>query len=185
MDDEDIMSIVLYHLAQDCTTSREWHKTFCILSLVSKDTKRLARLDLLWKNACRQRWQGRFESECWMREAKEAAAAAAASAAKARSPASTWLTHFRLREQEIVKEYPCFAMGGGLTLGSPIGLHLFEPRYRLLIATAMERDAKFVFAHRPPHVGDIVWLCECHHVSMHAHSKLRPPPLICVHARTR
>ena len=49
---------------------------------------------------------------------------------------------------------PIFYMSPGCRVGQPIALHLFEPRYRILIRRAMEGNYMFVYAARTPKRGD-------------------------------
>ena len=48
---------------------------------------------------------------------------------------------------------PIFYMSPGCRVGQPIALHLFEPRYRILIRRAMEGNNMFVYAARTPKGG--------------------------------
>ena len=49
-------------------------------------------------------------------------------------------------------------------LAQPVGLHFFEPRYRKLIAFAMQTDRRFVWASGRLGAGQRVYLCEAHNV---------------------
>ena len=104
------------------------------------------------------------------------------------------LTPLLLTVRSLLADWPVFYMGGSLALGKPvccllyhclaitpsattcitpplarpqIGLHLFEPRYRLLIKVAMQSDRRFVFSSNAPRPDDTAYLCECHRVSMY------------------
>ena len=48
---------------------------------------------------------------------------------------------------------PIFYMSPGCRVGQPVALHLFEPRYRILIRRAMEGNNMFVYAARTPKRG--------------------------------
>ncbi len=49
---------------------------------------------------------------------------------------------------------PIFYMSPGCRVGQPIALHMFEPRYRILIRRAMEGNNLFVYAARTPRFGN-------------------------------
>jgi hypothetical protein len=57
-----------------------------------------------------------------------------------------------LREKALQK-LPIFFMSPGVQEGDPVALHLFEPRYKILIRRAMEGDKTFVFAGHVPRPG--------------------------------
>jgi len=48
------------------------------------------------------------------------------------------------------EELPVFYLGSGCRVGQDISLHLFEPRYKILIRRALEGSRRFVFATRQP-----------------------------------
>lgn len=164
MFDDDILAEVLTQLA--CASiakvpfSDEWLSTFSSVCLVASRFHRLAQLDAVWEPVCRRRWRLHMCEEEWIEAAKLAIEPSDA-------PVPTWKRQYRLREADIIKQYPVFAMGGSLNISEPFGIHFFEPRYRRLIAHAMDTDAKFVFATSRPRAGIGAYLCECHRVHMY------------------
>ncbi|EOD06086.1 hypothetical protein EMIHUDRAFT_359633 [Emiliania huxleyi CCMP1516] len=149
MEDDDVLSEVMLALAKGCN-AEEWLLAFLSASGVCRRFHDCASLPHVWEAACAVRWCGHLKRREWM-------------LAGAEDPGG-WMAQYRRREAERIKEYPVFFMGGAMTLARPVGLHFFEPRYRRLIAIAMETDAKFVFAPEAPHAGQVAWLCECHNV---------------------
>ena len=184
MEDDDLLTEVLLQLSRSCASGSSedpsdpsWPSVFATLKQVSKRVNRLAKHDLIWQEVCERRWHGQLHTEAWQLIARDAVHASALRR-KRHDPSpcydddddpATWMRQYFLREKEIVCEHPVFAMGGNIMLGGPVGLHLFEPRYRLLIRHAIARDPahpKFIFAGGHTTPGDIVWLCECHQVSL-------------------
>jgi len=92
---------------------------------------------------------------------------AAADAARA-GGSGQWYRQFTLRESDILKWHPVFAMHAQLNIGIPSGLHFFEPRYRMLVQRALASDGKFVFAVSQPQIGSVAYLCELHNVMVYA-----------------
>ncbi|KAG8463043.1 hypothetical protein KFE25_001816 [Diacronema lutheri] len=48
---------------------------------------------------------------------------------------------------------PIFTMPPGASVGAHVNLHLFEPRYKILIRRAIAGNRLFVFTAQPPHAG--------------------------------
>ena len=150
MDDDDVITAVLGQLQQ-----QHGVEPFTAAASVNRQFGRLAALDLFWRELCARRWE-LFPDAPLYRAAAEAdiAAAQAAvtegdSAPQGGAPAAAaalWRGAYVKREAELERDYPCFCMPGNLRLTEPIGLHFFEPRYRKLIAVAMQTDRRFVWA---------------------------------------
>ena len=143
MEDDDVLSEVMLALAKGCN-AEEWLLAFLSASRVCRRFHDCASLPHVWEAACAVRWCGHLKRREWM-------------LAGAEDPGG-WKAQYRRREAELIKEYPVFFMGGAMTLARPVGLHFFEPRYRRLIAIAMETDARFVFAPEAPHAGQVSML---------------------------
>ena len=150
LDDDDLLSEVLSHCV--IMAPHKWPAAFASLCRVSQRFHRLAQHDSMWRPACELRWSGQIQESQWV---------------SAKPSDVSWKAHYRHVEQELVREHPVFAMGGALQMGRPFSIHFFEPRYRRLIAIAMERDRKYVFASSLPRKNDIAWLCEAHQVHIH------------------
>ena len=168
MDDDDVITAVLGQLQQ-----QHGVEPFTAAASVNRQFGRLAALDLFWRELCARRWE-LFPDAPLYRAAAEAdiAAAQAAvtegdSAPQGGAPAAaaaSWRGAYVKREAELERDYPCFCMPGNLRLTEPIGLHFFEPRYRKLIAVAMQTDRRFVWASGRLSAGQRVYLCEAHNV---------------------
>lgn len=154
MDEEDVVIEVMRQVAlQGCAT-------IASLAAVNKQMCHLARLDTIWRTLCQRRWGPYAQASSWLADAARAEADAA-------DTAGVWKAAYIRRERELISEWPVFIMGGSLCIGQLVGLHLFEPRYRLLIAHAMRTDQRFVFSSGCPQQGTIAFLCECHNVQMY------------------
>ena len=55
--------------------------------------------------------------------------------------------------QQAERELPIFAMSPGTRVGAPVALHLFEPRYKILIRRAWEGNRLFVYCGTRPAEG--------------------------------
>jgi hypothetical protein len=90
-------------------------------------------------------------------------------------PSRRWPLLYSSRQAELTITRPIFAMPSALSPGVPIGLHLFEPRYRRLIAVALHNAMEnsvsahptFIFSTRVPAAGVLAYLCEAHLVQLH------------------
>ena len=165
---DDILAEVLTQLAigsdAEVPFSDEWLRHFPTVCLVAHRFHRAAQLDAVWQPVCSRRWKLQTDEEKWLAAAVRAAAQAAAQ--QPSEPQPTWKAQYRLREDgDILKEYPVFFMGGSPVVhGHPFGIHFFEPRYRRLVAHAMNTDRKFVYAVKRPRANLRAMLCECHRV---------------------
>ena len=119
----------------------DWLVTYARLARTCKRWCRLAKSDEAWRAACEKRWRLQLCEDEYL-EAAQTAAAEAVTAHVASEVRTTYLEHYRKRESELIDTWPVFYMGGQLQPATPIGLHFFEPRYRLLIQKAVERDHK-------------------------------------------
>ena len=164
MDSDDVLTEIMYQLVRGCSNPHAAANALATISPVSWRFARLAKLDLFWRPIALQRWHCQHDEATYLQAAAEAAAVALLPGTAA---AGTWREHFRRREDDLVLDFPVFFMGSELYPAQPIGLHLFEPRYRRLIQVAMARDERFIFAMRPPKAGLETWLCECHSVSIY------------------
>lgn len=156
MDEDDIITPVLAQLVSSGA------KHICVAAQVSRQFRRLAALDLFWRPLCERRWVCFPDGRTWLAEST-----AKLNAAASPGGAPRWRNEYARRARALVKQYPCFCMGSSLNIGEPIGLHLFEPRYRLLIKTAMEGDGRFLFPSGRPMAGQCHYLCEAHNVTIY------------------
>jgi len=155
MDEDDIITPVLGHLCQ--MGVRDFGAAAC----VSQQFRRLCSLEMFWRPLCEQRWALFPDGPEYLDVANRAIADAGAGAL------ASWRREYLLREQLLVKDYPCFCMGSNLGIGEPIGLHFFEPRYRVLIRMAMQGDRRFFFPAGRPSRGSLHYLCEAHNVRIY------------------
>jgi len=58
-------------------------------------------------------------------------------------------------QAEADRQLPVFFMHPGSAVGEPVALHLFEPRYKILIRRAWEGRKLFVFCARTPRQGEL------------------------------
>ena len=72
------------------------------------------------------------------------------------------LASMQLELEELLEkdeqQLPIFYMSRGCAVGQEVKLHLFEPRYRILIRRAMEGNRMFLYASTQPQAGDEVVL---------------------------
>ena len=140
----------LLHMCRQLSIMTEpgsWPKTYAAVSSVCSRWRSCAQHDLIWKPACERRWNLQLSEVDYMTAARDAAEAAGANRQTGGSSnegatelPATWMAHYVQREKSIIDTLPVFFMGGNLQAARPFGLHLFEPRYRRLIAKARERD---------------------------------------------
>ena len=157
---EEVLVEILAHVRQPSTLCH-------IVALSMRRLSTLCRANRIWCLLCELRWTGRAQAPVWQ---------ARATAQQHLGVADAWQQQFRLTEEELVPTYPVFYMSGQLRLGSVIGMHFFEPRYRLLIKkiTLQCHDPrfarKFAFFPRCPVGSDKLegWVCEAQDVHIYA-----------------
>lgn len=121
MDCDDVVFQVLVSLVQGAGTHAA--SELGSAAMVNHRFSRLANLDVLWRPICEQRWQLHVSEPAFL----EAAVAAAA----ATRSGTVWRDAYRVREAELLREYPVFFMGPtSLEAGRPIGLHLVSSPFR-------------------------------------------------------
>ena len=196
MDDDDIATCVLHCVARVSGPEEPTPQAaLARVALVNRHLHQLARQNVIWKEVCRRRWAAYAQGETWLKEEEAAVEADPAVATwmttfqrRERELVADWpvfcaLAGFdhRRRIQFIASPSPTHPnprcgdarlgpcttdMGGSLNLAMPVGLHLFEPRYRRLIAEAMRTDRRFIFANNRPRTGETGYICECHNVQV-------------------
>lgn len=57
-------------------------------------------------------------------------------------------------KRQVRTELPIFYMDPGSSAGSPVRLHLFEPRYKILIRRVWESNQLFIYCAKKPKQGD-------------------------------
>jgi len=70
------------------------------------------------------------------------------------------LESFTLLSAVAMEELPVFYLSSGCRVGQEISLHLFEPRYKVLIRRALEGSRRFAFATRKPQAAMQVTVVE-------------------------
>ena len=147
----EIKSLILSFVAdapfeqENCSESSLTHS----LPFVSSEFREIANSDEIWEDALKRR----IESEPLWMDAINQLAGGTPSESTTQTLALQLIqqakTSLRITTKElysrIVNEFirfrsPVFAMRTILTIGEPYGLHLFEPRYRVLVAEVMRHQ---------------------------------------------
>jgi hypothetical protein len=131
------------------------------MCLMSNKISRLSRLNELWKPLSISFWLNYFRGEKWIEVANTAEENAQNLPLDLRT--RIWKDHFLQNFHNLSCEVCIFAMSRPVTLGSPIDLHWFEPRYRWLAARCAalpEEDRIMCYSVIEPYIGAVAFICK-------------------------
>lgn len=131
------------------------------VKFISQTLSKLSNLNEIWKPLYTSNWQHYYRYEEWIENAHEEERIALVQS----SPNQTtiWKSKYLDNLNSLTYDLQIFSMSHILTIGVPMDLHWFEPRYRWLAfrCASLPADKRIIcYSDREPYVGGVAFICK-------------------------